>query len=172
MMQHKSSEKFESKNLYSATKNAFEMISNFYSYKEKNTKFYNLKLYESFGKNDNRKKLIPTIISNYKTKKTTIISSKNLELNIIHVNDIINALIILLNNNIKPGSYCLKNNKNIKISKLIENFNKNLKRKIKVKYLGKSVKKIPKSKIKKLPKWKPDNQLIKKIKLNFINENN
>ena len=172
MMQHKSSEKFESKNLYSATKNAFEMISNFYSYKEKNTKFYNLKLYESFGKNDNRKKLIPTIISNYKTKKTTIISSKNLELNIIHVNDIINALIILLNNNIKPGSYCLKNNKNIKISKLIENFNKNLKRKIKVKYLKKSVKKIPKSKIKKLPKWKPDNQIIKKIKLNFINENN
>ena len=48
MMQHKSSEKFESKNLYSATKNAFEMISNFYSCKEKNTKFYNLKLYERY----------------------------------------------------------------------------------------------------------------------------
>ena len=92
-----------------------------------------------------------------------VILSKNLELNLIHVDDIINALIILLNNNIKPGSYCLKNNKNIKISKLIKNFNKNLKRKIKVKYLGKSVKKIPKSKIKKLPKWKPDNQLIKKM---------
>ena len=171
MMQHSSSENFDSKNLYSATKNAFEMISNFYQYKEKKTKFYNLKLYESFGENDNRKKLIPIIIKNYKKNKSTIIVSKNLELNIIHVDDIINAITILLNKKIRPGSYCLENNKNIKISKLIENFNKDLKRKIKVKYLKKSVTKIPKSKLRKLPQWKPDSQLIKKIKLNFKNEN-
>ena len=171
MMQHSSSENFDSKNLYSATKNAFEMISNFYQYKEKKTKFYNLKLYESFGENDNRKKLIPIIIKNYKKNKSTIIVSKNLELNIIHVDDIINAITILLNKKIRPGSYCLKNNKNIKISKLIENFNKDLKRKIKVKYLKKSVTKITKSKLRKLPQWKPDSQLIKKIKLNFKNEN-
>tara|TARA_Y100000816_G_scaffold278609_1_gene249967 strand:+ start:2542 stop:3432 length:891 start_codon:yes stop_codon:yes gene_type:complete len=172
MMQHDAGEKFQSKNFYSATKNAFEMISNFYKHKEKSTKFYNLKLYESFGENDNRKKLIPTIIGNYKKRKTTVILSKNLELNIIHVDDIIKALNILLNNNIKPGSYCLKNNKNIKISNLINNFNRKLERKIKVKYLRKSVKKISTSKIKKLPKWKPDNQLVKKIELNFINEKN
>ena len=171
MMQHSSSENFDSKNLYSATKNAFEMISNFYQYKEKKTKFYNLKLYESFGENDNRKKLIPIIIKNYKKNKSTIIVSKNLELNIIHVDDIINAITILLNKKIRPGSYCLKNNKNIKISKLIENFNKDLRRKIKVKYLKKSVTKITKSKLRKLPQWKPDSQLIKKIKLNFKNEN-
>ena len=68
------------------------MISNFYQYKEKKTKFYNLKLYESFEENDNRKKLIPIIIKNYKKNKSTIIVSKNLELNIIHVDDIINAI--------------------------------------------------------------------------------
>ena len=49
MMQHDAGEEFQSKNFYSATKNAFEMISNFYKHKEKITKFYNLKLYESFG---------------------------------------------------------------------------------------------------------------------------
>ena len=87
------------------------------------------------------------------------------------MDDIINAITILLNKKIRPGSYSLKNNKNIKISKLIKNFNKDLKRKIKVKYLKKSVTKIPKSKLRKLPKWKPDSQLIKKIKLNFKNEN-
>ena len=172
MMQHSSSEKLVSKNLYSATKNAFEMISNFYGSRNKKTKFYNLKLFETFGSNDKRKKLIPTIINNYKKKKSTTIISKNLELNIIHVDDVIKAIKIILNNNISPGTYCLKNNKNIKISKLIENFNANLKRKIKVKYLKKSVTKIPKSKIKKLPSWKPDSQLIKKIKFNFKNENN
>ena len=172
MMQHMSGQKFEAKNLYGATKNAFEMISNFYSYKEKKTKFYNLKLYESFGENDNRIKLIPMIIKNYKRNKTTKIISKNLELNIIHVNDIMRAIMILLNNNIKPGSYCLKNIKNIKISNLIKILNKSSKKKIKVKYLKKSYPKIPKLKIKRLPKWKPDNNLIEKIKLNFQNEAN
>jgi len=171
MMQHPSSQKLDSKNLYSATKNAFEMISNFYQYRERGTKFYNLKLYETFGENDNRKKLIPTIIKNYKKNKTTVILSKNLKLNIIHVDDVINAIKILLNNKIRPGSYCLKNNKSIKIEKLIENFNKDFKKKIKVKYLKKSVTKIPQSRLRKLPKWKPDSQLIQKIKLKIKNEN-
>ncbi len=167
MMQHTIGKSLDAKNLYGATKNAFEMISNFYSFKENRTKFYNLKLYESFGEKDYRKKLIPIIIKNYKKNKTTKIVSKNLELNIIHVNDIIKAIMVLLNNNIKPGSYCLKNSQNIKISKLIEILNIDLKKKIRVKYLKKSVKQVSKSKLKKLPKWKPNNQLIKKIKLNF-----
>ncbi len=172
MMQHQSSKKLEAENLYAATKNSFEMINNFYSYKEKKTKFYNLKLYESFGERDHRKKLIPTIIKNYKKNKTTKIISKNLELNVIHINDIINAIIIILNNNVKPETYCLKNKKNIKIKELIDVLNKNLKKKIKVKYLKNPARKIMKTKLKKLPKWKVDNNLIKKIKLNFKNEKN
>ena len=172
MMQHQSGEKLGSKNLYAATKNAFEMINNFYSYEKKKTKFYNLKLYESFGEYDYRKKLIPIIIKNYKKNKTTKIISKNLELNVIHVNDIINAIMIILNNSVKPGSYCLKNKKNIKIKELISILNKNLKKKIKVKYLKKPATKIRKSKLKKLPKWEADNNLIKRIKLNFKNEKN
>ena len=172
MMQHQSGKKLGSKNLYAATKNAFEMINNFYSYEKKKTKFYNLKLYESFGEYDYRKKLIPIIIKNYKKNKTTKIISKNLELNVIHVNDIINAIMIILNNSVKPGSYCLKNKKNIKIKELISILNKNLKKKIKVKYLKKPATKIIKSKLKKLPKWEADNNLIKRIKLNFKNEKN
>ena len=41
----------------------------FYKNKYKNIKFYNIKLYETFGPNDNRKKIIPLLIKNYKTKK-------------------------------------------------------------------------------------------------------
>ena len=52
MMQHSKNEKLISKNLYSATKNAFEMIGNYYSNINKKTKFYNIKFYESFGEND------------------------------------------------------------------------------------------------------------------------
>ena len=171
MMQHVDGKSFDSKNLYGATKNAFEMINNYYCSKRK-AKIYNLKFYESFGENDTRKKLISTLIKNYKKNKITKILSKNLELNIIHISDIFNSINILLNNNIKSGSYCLKNTKNIKITKLIEILNKDLKKKIKVKYLKKDVTEISKLKLKKLPRWKPNSQLIKKIKLNFKNEAN
>ena len=86
-----------------------------------------------------------------------------MELNTIHIQDIFNAIMILINNNIKPGSYFLKNPKNIKIKKLIENLNENLKKKIKVKYQKKTYKKIPKSNLKKIPMWNPNRQIIKKI---------
>ena len=125
-------EKLVSKNLYAATKNAFEMITNYYANINNKTIFYNIKFYESFGDNDKRKKIIPTIINNYKKNKTTKIVSKQLSLNIIHTDDIINSIMILLNNNITPGTYCIKNTNNIKISKLINTLNKLLNKKIKV----------------------------------------
>ena len=167
MMQHSLGQKLDSKNLYAATKNAFEMISNFYSYNEKKVKFYNLKFYESFGENDNRKKLIPIILENYKKNRTTQIISKNLELNIIHVNDIINAIMIIIHNDLESGSYFLRNNSNIKIKQLIKTLNKNLEKKIKVRYLKKPVNKIKKLNLRKLPKWKPKDNLVKKILLCF-----
>ena len=172
MMQHSDGKNYTPKNFYASTKNAFEMIGNFYSLNNYKNKIYNLKLYESYGENDKRKKIIPTLLENYKKNKTTKILSKKLELNIVHINDIINAIMILLKNNIKPGSYCLKQNKNIKIYNLINNINKDLSKKIKVKYYNNFVPKIKKSRIKILPKWKSNTQLIKKIKSKFIHEIN
>ena len=172
MMQHADGKNYSPKNFYASTKNAFEKIGNFYSLNNKKNKIYNIKLYESYGANDKREKLIPTLLKNYKKNKITEILSKNLELNIIHINDIIKAIMILLKNNIKPGSYCLRQNKNIKVYNLINIINKNLSKKIKVKYYNFLVPKIKKSKIKILPKWKPNAELIKKIKSEFIYEVN
>jgi nucleoside-diphosphate-sugar epimerase len=163
MMQHSKNRDLISKNLYAATKNAFEMISNYYSTINKKTKFYNIKFYESFGNNDNRKKLIPTIINNYKKNMTTKIVSKKLSLNIIHTDDIINSIMILINNNIKSGNYCIRNTVDIKISNLISNLNQNLNKKIKVKYGNKSINSINHTILKILPKWKPIKNLEKRI---------
>tara|TARA_Y100000389_G_scaffold127662_1_gene124982 strand:+ start:1979 stop:2860 length:882 start_codon:yes stop_codon:yes gene_type:complete len=168
MMQVANGKNYNSKNLYAASKNAFEMIENFYSNRSSMSKFYNLKFYESFGENDNRPKLIPTILKNYKKNKSTKIISKKLELNVIHVNDITKAIMILLNNNIKPGSYCLKSQKNIKIYNLISNINKKITTKIKIKYNNNNFNKIKKSNLKKLPNWKPEVNLIKKIENEFL----
>lgn len=167
MMQYKDSTKFFSKNLYAATKSAFEIISDFYLLKNKNVNFYNLKLYESYGEDDYREKLVPTIIKNYKKNKVTKILSKTLELNIIHVDDIIKAIIILLNNNIASGTYCLKQKKNLRIKDLIKILNKKLTKKIKIKFGSARLDKIYQVPLKILPKWKPDKKLIEKIQLNF-----
>jgi CDP-paratose synthetase len=172
MMQHSTSKLLTSQNFYTATKNAFEMISNYYAYKNNKTKFYNLKFYESFGDNDKRKKIIPTLIKNYKNNSTTKILSKKLSLNIIHTDDIINSIMILLNNNIKSGSYCIKNDHNIKIYNLINTLNKALDRKIKVKYGNKSTNINFKNKLNNLPKWKPIKNLESKIIKTFKDEAN
>ena len=168
MMQVANGKNYNSKNLYAASKNAFEMIENFYSNRSSMSKFYNLKFYESFGENDNRPKLIPTILKNHKKNKLTKIISKKLELNIIHVNDITKAIMILLNNNIKPGSYCLKSQKNIKIYNLISSINKKITTKIKIKYNNNNFNTIKRSNLKKLPNWKPEANLIKKIENEFL----
>tara|TARA_B100000780_G_C21022307_1_gene409739 strand:- start:81 stop:971 length:891 start_codon:yes stop_codon:yes gene_type:complete len=163
MMQHSKDTNLVSKNLYAATKNAFEMISNYYSTMNNKTKFYNIKFYESFGSNDTRKKLIPTIINNYQKNIITKVASKKLFLNIIHTDDIINSIMVLINNNIKSGNYCIKNKHNIKISSLINNLNKSLRKKIKVKYDNKPVDSINHTNLKILPKWKPNSDIEKRI---------
>ena len=172
MMQHSGSKKLVSNNLYAATKNAFEMISNYYKITNVKSKFYNIKFYESVGDNDTRKKLIPTIINNYKKNITTSIVSKKLTLNMIHTDDIINSIIVLLNNNIKSGSYCIKSKKNIKVSNLINILNKVLNKKIRVKYGNKSIISNNRSNLKILPKWKPIKNLEDKIIKIFKNEIN
>jgi nucleoside-diphosphate-sugar epimerase len=172
MMQHSKNKKLISKNLYAATKNAFEMISNYYANINPKSKFYNIKFYESVGDNDIRKKIIPTIIKNYKKNIITTILSKQLSLNIIHTDDIINSIMILLNNNIESGSYCIKNKKNIKISNLISVLNKGLNKKIMVKYGNKLTISNNLNNLKILPKWKPIKNLENKIIKIFKNETN
>ena len=171
MMQHVDGKNYTPKNFYASTKSAYEMIQNYFEKENKKVKIYNLKFYESFSETDNRKKLIPILFSNYKKNNVTIINSKKLLLNIIHIEDINKAIYLILEGNFISGSYCLKQKKNILISSLISKINKRLKRKIKVKYLSSKIDKITVSKLKVLKKWKPDIKIEKKIENIFYNEN-
>ena len=64
----------------------------YYKKKYPKIKFINVYIGDTYGTNDNRKKIFPTIIKNYKKNKRTVILTKKLKLNIVHVNDIINGL--------------------------------------------------------------------------------
>jgi len=172
MMQHLDGLNHTPKNFYASTKSSFEMILKYYALKDKKLKFYNLKLYESFFENDHRHKLIPTLFKNFKNNKMTTINSKNLELNIIHANDILKGIYTILNRNIKSGTYSLKSQKNIKIKNLIKSINNNSKKKLKVKFLQNTPIKPQKNLLKILPKWKADITIEDKIKKIFLNENN
>ena len=168
MMEYSQGNYFSPKNFYAVTKYSFQKIEEFYKLNYKNIKFYDLKLYETYGDNDVRKKIIPTIIKSYSKNKSVKIVSKNLIMNFVHIESLVKVIYMIIFNKIKEGEYCLKNNKFIKIQKLINTLNKKLKKKIKVKYL--SSKNISNStkQLKKFPYWNDKKNLeeflFKKLK--------
>ena len=174
MMQHSSSINFSPKNFYASTKSAFEMIAMYYGLNKKNLKIYNLKFYESFFEIDTRKKLIPTLIKNYKNKKVTNIVSKKLELNIIHVSDIINGILLLMKKNYQSDNFHLLNKKNMNIYKFINKFNKDkINNKIKVKFLSSKIINKPNVKnFKPIPGWYTKINIEKRILNTLKNEIN
>jgi CDP-3, 6-dideoxy-D-glycero-L-glycero-4-hexulose-4-reductase len=159
MMEYSQGKNFSPKNFYAITKYSFQKIEEFYKIDNKNIKFYNLKLYETYGDNDVRKKIIPTIIKSYSKNKIIKIVSKNLKMNFVHIESLMRAIYMIIFNEIKEGEYCLKNNKFIKIHDLINSLNKKLKKKIKVKYLSSKNISDSYNQLKNFPYWKDKKNL-------------
>jgi len=150
-------------NLYSVYKKAFSHLIDYYKARLKNVKFYNLTISDTFGQLDKRKKIINILKINYQKNLVTKVTSKNLFLNLLNVEDIINAVKIILKNKSKSGSYLLKNTKNYSISEIVNEINKNMSKKIKVEWLSK---KNIKEKIYKQPKlqnWYPKKSKLKNL---------
>ena len=119
-------------NFYGLTKKIYEEILD-YSINKNKIKYYNIKLYDTYGPNDKRNKIIPKIIDNYYKNKITKINSENLQINIVSIEKILKFIDHILMNKLLPGSYCLLVSF-IKIKKILENINKKLNKKIIVKY--------------------------------------
>ena len=150
-------------NLYAAYKKGFGSILNFYKKILPSVSFIELMLTDTFGKNDTRDKIINTLKKNYLKNKITKIISKNLYLNILNIDDVINAVKIVFENNIKSNKFVLKNSIHFKILDLINNFNRKNKVKIKIKWLSN---KLIKNKIynyNKLRYWKANKSKINNI---------
>ena len=170
MMEHLRYKKIYYENFYSITKSTMHNIINLFTNKKK-TKFINIKLFETFGENDQRQKIIPMIIKNYKNNKTIQIRPANLKLNFINVTSVVKVISdILLKKKFFSGDYCLRNYKFINIKSLIISLNKVLKKKMKIKFLNQ--KKLTNFKVKNLGLkniYTSDN--IKKFLLNNLNKN-
>jgi nucleoside-diphosphate-sugar epimerase len=156
-------------NLYAATKQSFECIFNYYKNQYKKIKFYNILLTDTFGANDKRKKLVPTLLKNFKNKNQNKINiPKNLSMNLVNINEVTKCLNILLKNNSKSNNYVIKSKQDVKIFDLINFLNDNLEKKIKVNWL-KNTKNYKIIKLKNL--LQKDNNINKQI-LELFNENN
>ncbi len=149
-----------SENLYAAYKKSFSIILGFYKKNFTKTKFYELMLSDTFGKNDFRDKIINTLKKNYSRGKTTKIISRNLYLNLLNVLDVIKAINLILKKKITPKKYLLKNKSYIKIFNLIKIFNKKNKNKIKIKWISNRLLKKRIFPYDNLNGWKPSNSNI------------
>ena len=129
--QHYNKKKDHAYNLYASSKQAFNKIFNYYRNQFPKIKFFNLLISDTFGKNDERKKLIPIIIKNYNNKKTIHIS-KNLSINLVNVKYITKIIENIINEDIKPDTYVIKDKKNLKIFDLINYLNQKLNKEIKI----------------------------------------
>ena len=150
-------------NLYSAYKAGFGKVISFYKKENKNIKFLNLVISDTFGLGDKRKKLVNLLKTNYKRNLVTKVISKNLYINLLNVKDIINAIKLILKKNYKSDTYILKNKNNFKIYDIIKKIEKYSQKKIKVKWLSNKIIKEKIYKFKTLKGWKPKNSDIKDI---------
>tara|TARA_Y100001954_G_C15645322_1_gene519831 strand:- start:52 stop:936 length:885 start_codon:yes stop_codon:yes gene_type:complete len=171
VMIHKNSENYLPLNLYAATKKGFLDILKFYEVSFKNTKFYNLFLHDIYGENDKRKKIIHTILENHRQKKSVKISSNKLELNLLNVKDVNQAIKVFLTKKIKPGNYIIKSSKFTNMVRLIKKINVKIDNKIKLKVLNKKIEKKIQKKITSLPHWKQNFEIENDL-IEYLNENN
>jgi len=142
-------------NLYSAFKLSYSKILDYYIGKFSFIRFYNLFISDTYGENDNRSKIINLIKQNIRNKKKIRIVSKKLSINLLNVKDIVAAVRIIVDKNVKPGKYNVTNNKNIKIYNLIKKINKVKKIKNLIKFENNSFKNDRIFYYKKLPGWQP-----------------
>ncbi len=154
-------------NLYSAYKKSFSTILSFYKKNLKKVNFYELMVFDTFGNNDHRKKIIHTLKMNYHKNKSTTVISKNLYMNLLNISDIINAIDLILKKNVAPKKYSITNNFNIKILDLVRIFNKQNQKKLKVKWLSNRLIRYKIYPYDKLNGWKSKNSYIKDI-VNYI----
>jgi len=153
MMEYSHGNDFSPKNFYAISKYSFQKIEEFYKKNNPKIKFYDLKLYETYGDNDKREKIIPTIIKKHSQNKSINIVSKNLVMNFVHIESLMLAIKMIIQNKIQEGEYCVKNKRFIKIKKIIDSLNKKLKKKIKTKYLSSRKFSNYNKKLKNLPHW-------------------
>jgi len=160
--------------LYAATKQAFEAILNFYI-ETTPLKAVTLKLFDTYGCHDQRPKLFNVLNKAAKDGKPLDMSPGNQLLDLVYVDDIIDAYLLiakkLLSGKIKDyKEYAVSSGRPKKLKEVVKIYEHILGKKLPVKWGGRSYRQreifLPWTKGKLIPGWKPKvtlNEGIRKI---------
>jgi nucleoside-diphosphate-sugar epimerase len=87
--------------LYAATKEAFQKVLDFYA-KSQDVNVITLKLFDTYGLNDSRKKLISTLIESSKCSAQVEMSPGEQEIDLVYIDDVVDAFLAAIELIIKP----------------------------------------------------------------------
>ena len=174
--QHYNNEIYNPVNLYAATKQAFEDIIYYYS-SEYNIKSITLELFDTYGENDSRPKIL-NLLNNYaNSKKALDMSLGEQILGITYIDDIVSAylktiqLISIKEDNI-PDKYSLISENRIKLKDLVRLYEQVTNKKINVNLGAKPYRNRqimnPWDKGKHLPQWQARISISEGIKKCFL----
>ena len=161
-------------NFYAATKHANESFYKYFS--NKKTAIISLKIFDTYGQNDKRKKFLNDLLKSYKSNKLLNITPGKQYLDYVNINDIcvlIYKIIKDINSKKLNGykSYTVSSKNPIKLINLVKKLNKILDKNLKFR-VGKKKYRIAESKnqIKNIfnyPGWKPRHKLFNELKMIF-----
>ena len=134
--QHYNSEEYNPVDLYAATKEAFEKIIKYYIEAEE-VRCITLKLFDTYGENDTRPKLINLLNKFADEGKELDMSLGEQKLDLVHIDIVTNTFIKayeLLKNNeeIRNEVYGVSSGKQISLREIVENFEKETGKKLKI----------------------------------------
>ena len=166
---------FSPLNFYAAVKHANDSFLKYYAIKKKITTI-SLKIFETYGKNDRRKRILNLLLNNYRKEKKLRITPGNQFLDYVNILEICELIKLICDDIIKKrlkgfNTYTVSSKKPIKLKLLIKKLNNILNKKLKVKFGGRKYRKNeamkPIKKFNNYPGWKPKLNLIKELKKIF-----
>lgn len=166
-------------NFYAATKHANDLFLNYFSLKKKIVTI-SLKLFDTYGLNDQRKKILNLLLDSYKRNKVLSTTAGNQYLDYVHINEIcqlINKISIDIKKKKLKGFkvFTVSSKKPIKLKTLIKKLKIILDKKLKVKVGALKYRETePMTPVKNTinyPGWKSKYNLMREIKKIFDGKN-
>jgi len=124
--QHYNNEDYNPVNLYAASKQAFEDILKYYI-EAKGVKAITLKLFDTFGEDDNRPKIFNLLKKHSQEKTEILMSNGEQEIDLVHINDVVSAFNFAINElidskEIKYKTYGVATGKPRKLREWVEDY--------------------------------------------------
>ena len=161
-------------NFYAATKKANDIFFKFYE--NNKSALISLKIFDTYGSNDMRKKFLTDLLETYKRNKSLNITAGKQYLDYVHIEDILKLILMIIKdiklNKLKGfKSFTVSSKNPIRLINLVKKLNKILSKNLKINIGNKIYRHNtpvnPTLKIFNYPGWKPKYKLFSELKQIF-----